>query len=126
MSRPKTKLIIQATRNSKYSTGRGGAGNIRKYNPQEVRVAQDVPTGPIHIPVATAAGRGGVGNLQAAKKRETQRRASMNEGRASQDSARSAESSSSRGSNASLSDAGLAAWGKSRLFGRRRSSVTKD
>src|ERR1700694_16866 len=88
--------FLQGATNPNYSTGRGGAGNIRKYNAQEVRIAQDVPTGPTHIPVATAAGRGGVGNLQAAKRRELERRQSQNsEARTSSDTTRTLSTVSS-------------------------------
>jgi hypothetical protein len=123
-------LIIQADRNTSYSTGRGGAGNICKYNAEEVRVAMDVPDGPFRVPRATAAGRGGVGNLQAAMKREEQYPKNMtSEGRPSHDSTRTLETVSSGASGAStassISESGLAAWGRDRLLGRRHSSNAK-
>ena len=119
-------LIIQGDRNTSYSTGRGGAGNIRKYNAEEVRMAMDVPDGPFRVPRATAAGRGGVGNLQAAMKREEQYRNMTSEGRPSHDSTRTLETVSSGASGAStassISESGFAAWGRDRLLGRRHSS----
>ena len=100
---------------------------MRKYNLEEVRLAQDVPTGPSRIPHATQAGRGGVGNLQAARKRETIRRQSMTiDGRVSEDSNNTLSTVNSRASSSSsASDIGVAAWSKNLLFGRRNSSNTK-
>jgi hypothetical protein len=102
---------------------------MRKYNLEEVRIAQDVPTGPSRIPHATQAGRGGVGNLQAARKREMVRRQSMTiEGRdrTSTDSNNSLSTVNSRASSSSsASDIGVAAWSKNLLFGRRNSTNTK-
>jgi len=123
--------ILSPQNTSRYTTGRGGAGNIRKYDAVEVRRAQDVPEGPQRIPHYTAAGRGGAGNLQAAKKREAIRRASMSvpaAERTSVDSTRSnaLSSTTSRGStSSSISELGIADWGKNLLFGRRNSSHQK-
>jgi hypothetical protein len=116
--------ILRPENTRRFTTGRGGAGNICKYDPQKVRIAQGVPDGPQRIPRATQAGRGGVGNLQAAKKRETMRRKSMaveprvsNELRNALTTTVSNDSSSS-----SISESGLADWAKNKLFGRRRNS----
>jgi hypothetical protein len=99
---------------------------MRKFNAEEIRIAQDVPTGPSRIPHATQAGRGGVGNLKAARKRETVRRQSMTiEARMSEDSNNSSSTVNSRASSSSASDIGVAAWSKNLLFGRRNSSNTK-
>jgi hypothetical protein len=42
---------------------------MRKFDTTDVRVAQDYPRGLDHVPVATAAGIGGWGNLRAMQKR---------------------------------------------------------
>jgi hypothetical protein len=47
---------------------------MRKFNATDVRVAQDYPRGMDHVPVATAAGIGGWGNLKAMRKRREQER----------------------------------------------------
>jgi hypothetical protein len=100
---------------------------MRKYNAEEIRIAQDVPTGPSRTPHATQAGRGGVGNLKAARKREMVRRQSMTiDERISEDSNNTSSTVNSQAStSSSASDIGVAAWSKNLLFGRRNSSNTK-
>lgn len=117
--------ILKAANTTRFTTGRGGAGNICKYDPKAVRIAQGVPDGPARIPRVTQAGRGGVGNLQAAKKRESMRLESMAvEGRLSHESANTLSSTRSNGSSSSsISDSGLANWAKGKLFGRRNSNT---
>lgn len=62
--------VLSVERHTKYSTGRGGAGNIRKHDPVQVRVAQDVPQDFCSVPRATAVGRGGFGNIMEMRKRQ--------------------------------------------------------
>ena len=102
-------LINQQERHPKFSTGRGGAGNILKYDPSKVVVAQDVPQGPYHPPVTAGAGRGGWGNISEKKKREKKVRKSMEESRRSIDSM---DSTSSK-------EAGIADLAKEALFNRK-------
>ena len=108
---------LTQARNPHYSTGIGGAGNIRKFNAEEIAAVQDIPSGPFRIPRATAAGRGGFGNLQEMHKRERQSISST--GRVSEESQRSTATSSSTASTLSNADRG-AAWFKG-LFSRRLS-----
>ena len=118
--------ILRPENTKHFTTGRGGAGNICKYDPQKVRIAQGVPDGPGRIPRATQAGRGGVGNLQAAKKRETMRRQSMAvpEARKSHESADNVLTATQSNDSVSstISESGIADWAKNKLFGRRRNS----
>ena len=51
-----------------FSTGVGGAGNIRKLNIKEI--AHEVPSGPYYVPRSVAAGRGGYGNISEARRLE--------------------------------------------------------
>ena len=62
--------VLTADRHPRYSTGRGGAGNIRKHDPVQVRVAQDIPEGSSRVPHVKSAGRGGIGNILEMRKRE--------------------------------------------------------
>ena len=64
--------VLTSTKSSRYTTGIGGAGNMRKFGTTDVRIAQDYPRGMDRVPVATAAGIGGWGNLKAMKKRREQ------------------------------------------------------
>lgn len=115
--------ILKPENTHHFTTGRGGAGNICKYDPQKVRIAQGVPDGPGRIPRSTQAGRGGVGNLQEAKKRETLRRQSMAGERVSDDSGNTLTTTQSHGStSSSASESGLADWAKNKLFRRRNSN----
>jgi hypothetical protein len=66
--------ILTPSKSSRYTTGIGGAGNMRKFETTDVRVAQDLPQGMDHVPVATAAGIGGWGNLKAMRKRREQQK----------------------------------------------------
>ena len=106
--------VLKEIYHPRYSTGIGGAGNIRKFNAAEVRLAQDVPDGPFHVPRATAAGRGGWGNIQEMRKRERLAREAMSsDSRSSFESQSSESSSESQGSStSSTSESGNSNWGK--------------
>ena len=109
---------LTATRNPHYSTGIGGAGNIRKFNADEIETVQDIPSGRFRIPRATAAGRGGFGNLQEMHKREAlSRQSASSTGRVSSESQRSTSTTASSASTISDADSG-AGWFKG-LFSRR-------
>lgn len=116
--------ILKPENTPRFTTGRGGAGNICKYDPQAVRLAQDVPEGIGHIPHVTHAGRGGVGNLQAMKKRDSMNGQSMTtDGRVSHESANTSSTARTHVStSSSISEAGLADWAKNKLFRRRTSN----
>jgi Protein of unknown function (DUF3602) len=111
--------IAQAKRNPHYSTGRGGAGNVRKYDPVGALIAQDIPD-VSGVSAPRAAGRGGYGNYQEMHKRERQRIEGGAELRRSQDSGRSGQSAASTASTTStISESGFAGWAKERIFGRK-------
>ena len=103
---------LTAARNPRYSTGIGGAGNIRKFNADEIATVQDIPSGPFRVPRATAAGRGGFGNIQEMHKRQALSRRSMSpHGRVSGESQRSTSTTAS--SATTISNANRkAAWFK--------------
>jgi len=114
--------VLNEKRSYRYSTGRGGAGNIRKYNAKETRIAQDVPEGPYRAPRATQAGRGGVGNIQEWHRRERvyQESIAASSARPSQESNHTVASSSSHHSTASsIGDVGFANWTKHLIFGTK-------
>jgi hypothetical protein len=116
--------ILTESKSSRYTTGIGGSGNMRKYDPIEIRISQDVPAPSTHVPVFTAAGIGGVGNLKAMReRRESCAENSLSVPRFSVDSRYSAMSTSSRAS--SISELGVADWSKNVLLGRRNSTTTK-
>jgi hypothetical protein len=97
---------------------------MRKYDPIEIRISQDIPEPTTHVPVFTAAGIGGVGNLRAMRQRQASGGSNMlNTPRASVDSRYSNQSSASRAS--SISELGVADWSKNMLLGRRNSSITE-
>jgi hypothetical protein len=113
--------VLTEKRNHHYTTGIGGAGNIRKYNAEEVRVAQDVPEGPFRAPRATAAGRGGYGNLREFHKRERIYEESLAaSARTSEESNHTVTSAASNTSRASsISDIGFANWSKHLIMGTK-------
>ena len=59
--------ILQESKSSRYTTGIGGSGNMRKYDPIEIRISQDVPEPTTHVPVFTAAGIGALGRDEGAQ-----------------------------------------------------------
>jgi hypothetical protein len=113
--------VLTEKRNHHFSTGIGGAGNIRKFNVVEARLAQDVPEGPYHAPHATAAGRGGYGNIQEMHKRERRQRDNMSvDGRTSGESHNTVSTMASHSSTtSSIADIGVANWTKNMMFGTK-------
>jgi Protein of unknown function (DUF3602) len=56
-------LLQQAGRNGYFSTGIGGAGNMRRYSLNDVHRMEAIPEEPQRVPRASAVGRGGWGNI---------------------------------------------------------------
>jgi Protein of unknown function (DUF3602) len=110
--------LLTEKRNPRYSTGRGGVGNIRKFNAAEVIIAQDIPEGPPRTPHATAAGRGGFGNLQAMHKRERLSAELQRSPHSSEESQKSTTSPLST-SAPTMADIGVANYGKNILFRKK-------
>lgn len=110
--------VLTQKRNPCYSTGRGGVGNIRKFNSVEAHIAQDIPKGPPRTPHATAAGRGGFGNLQEMHKRERLSTELQRTPRTSEELQTS--TASHLGASApSMADIGVANYGKNILFRKK-------